>query len=356
MKSRKQVSLVGTRSPIKRSWTRIISAIHDPRKPVAQRNSPGRPPEAQPCEEEQHSSATIRPPSCNKCAAASVQRRCATIAHVSAAMRTHMRAAAPNVAQSLAQDSLAMAGHHARPARMMTTLLATRAWLRPVSRGNRHFTVDGSRLRQSGPRPDMRLFRQPALEGLTRSARTDSPRRVGRNRFRQLKAATAEATAACLERRGGYFSLDSIGYPCMSASGESSTTIHRLLHASGSHPIPPPDDPNLKAAETSGHRVCTTDRCQLMIPALSLCLDIICTRTYDIGVTKLAGRRDAGNAGVYALEAQDRWGKRKGKEGGAYREKTRARGIFVKENIVYLCMASWFCSEQIGVFRFAELN
>ncbi|KZV41381.1 hypothetical protein F511_36263 [Dorcoceras hygrometricum] len=29
----------------------------------------------------------------------------------------------------------------------------------------------------------------------------------------------------------------------MSASGESSTTMHRLLHASGSHPIPPPDDP-----------------------------------------------------------------------------------------------------------------
>ncbi|KZV33776.1 von Willebrand factor, type A domain containing protein [Dorcoceras hygrometricum] len=29
----------------------------------------------------------------------------------------------------------------------------------------------------------------------------------------------------------------------MSASGESSTTIHRLLHASGSHPISPPNDP-----------------------------------------------------------------------------------------------------------------
>ncbi|KZV40637.1 hypothetical protein F511_34401 [Dorcoceras hygrometricum] len=36
---------------------------------------------------------------------------------------------------------------------------------------------------------------------------------------------------------------DSIGYPHMSASGESSTTMHRLLHASGSHPIPPPNDP-----------------------------------------------------------------------------------------------------------------
>ncbi|KZV07132.1 hypothetical protein F511_45385 [Dorcoceras hygrometricum] len=38
--------------------------------------------------------------------------------------------------------------------------------------------------------------------------------------------------------------LDSIGYPCTKASGESSTTKHRLLHASGPHPIPPPDDHN----------------------------------------------------------------------------------------------------------------
>ncbi|KZV47887.1 hypothetical protein F511_05610 [Dorcoceras hygrometricum] len=34
-----------------------------------------------------------------------------------------------------------------------------------------------------------------------------------------------------------------IGYPRMSVSGESSTTMHRLLHASGSHPIPTPYDP-----------------------------------------------------------------------------------------------------------------
>ncbi|KZV25357.1 hypothetical protein F511_07241 [Dorcoceras hygrometricum] len=40
-------------------------------------------------------------------------------------------------------------------------------------------------------------------------------------------------------------SVTSIGYPRMSARGESSTTMHRLLHASGSHPIPPPDDPNI---------------------------------------------------------------------------------------------------------------
>ncbi|KZV49942.1 hypothetical protein F511_40945 [Dorcoceras hygrometricum] len=39
-------------------------------------------------------------------------------------------------------------------------------------------------------------------------------------------------------------SSDSIGYPCTRARGESSTTKHRLLHASGPHPTPPPDDPN----------------------------------------------------------------------------------------------------------------
>ncbi|KZV21234.1 hypothetical protein F511_26816 [Dorcoceras hygrometricum] len=37
--------------------------------------------------------------------------------------------------------------------------------------------------------------------------------------------------------------IDSIGYPRMKASGESSTTKHRLLHASEPHPIPPPNDP-----------------------------------------------------------------------------------------------------------------
>ncbi|KZV24943.1 hypothetical protein F511_17509 [Dorcoceras hygrometricum] len=57
--------------------------------------------------------------------------------------------------------------------------------LRPVSRGNRHFTVDCGRQRQSGPRPETGFLRQPALEGLKRSARTDSPRNIGRNNFRR---------------------------------------------------------------------------------------------------------------------------------------------------------------------------
>ncbi|KZV19334.1 hypothetical protein F511_22114 [Dorcoceras hygrometricum] len=43
--------------------------------------------------------------------------------------------------------------------------------------------LDYGRYRQSGPRPETRLLCQPALEGLTRSARTDSPRRIGRKRI-----------------------------------------------------------------------------------------------------------------------------------------------------------------------------
>ncbi|KZV36965.1 hypothetical protein F511_20265 [Dorcoceras hygrometricum] len=38
-------------------------------------------------------------------------------------------------------------------------------------------------------------------------------------------------------------SSDNIGYPRMRARGESSTMKHRLLHESGPHPIPPPNDP-----------------------------------------------------------------------------------------------------------------
>ncbi|KZV57360.1 hypothetical protein F511_27371 [Dorcoceras hygrometricum] len=44
----------------------------------------------------------------------------------------------------------------------------------------RLFSVDCASLRQSGPRTDLRFLRQAALEALTRSARTDSPRLTGR--------------------------------------------------------------------------------------------------------------------------------------------------------------------------------
>ncbi|KZV42360.1 kelch-like protein 8 [Dorcoceras hygrometricum] len=206
-------------------------------------------------------------------------------------------------------------------------------------------------IRQSGPRPDPRLLRQTALEVLTRSARSDSPRKVGGKQISGDNGAAAAAaqggggggrergeggrlcSSTCVTLNGsgiqlavgpqplwlrnhnfglaqwikvkrletsphdplgitdsacknqlvvvsvqyGPFytyipirsttigksrvardpiamhtswrsnsdiaSVTSIGYPRMKASGESSTTKHRLLHASGPHPIPPPNDP-----------------------------------------------------------------------------------------------------------------
>ncbi|KZV34429.1 hypothetical protein F511_23403 [Dorcoceras hygrometricum] len=67
----------------------------------------------------------------------------------------------------------------------------------------------GGRYRQSGPRPETGFLRQPALEGLTRSARTDSPRQDWPETiFRRIEAAAAAATetaTACREERGGVF-------------------------------------------------------------------------------------------------------------------------------------------------------
>ncbi|KZV38400.1 hypothetical protein F511_22170 [Dorcoceras hygrometricum] len=47
-------------------------------------------------------------------------------------------------------------------------------------------------------------------------------------------------------------SITSIGYQRVKASGESSTAKHRLLHASGPHPIPPPNDPKLTSFPDAG--------------------------------------------------------------------------------------------------------
>ncbi|KZV18939.1 hypothetical protein F511_26799 [Dorcoceras hygrometricum] len=61
-------------------------------------------------------------------------------------------------------------------------------------------------------------------------------------------------------------SVTSIGYPRMSASGESSTTMHRLLHASGSHPIPTPYDPKhwgSRISSTAGNTTYTETNPQL---------------------------------------------------------------------------------------------
>ncbi|KZV24706.1 hypothetical protein F511_34540 [Dorcoceras hygrometricum] len=156
----------------------------------------------------------------------------------------------------------------------MITLLATRAWLRPVSRGNRNFTVGGGRLRQSGPRSETISLRSACTRRLMYFITNGFSSQNWPEQIPAREAAAAATTsdggggvrrgreAAALERLGDTASRgptiiaapesqfrtcptdhDSIGYPRMSASGESSTTMHRLLHASGSHPIPPPNDP-----------------------------------------------------------------------------------------------------------------
>ncbi|KZV19950.1 hypothetical protein F511_25308 [Dorcoceras hygrometricum] len=71
-------------------------------------------------------------------------------------------------------------------------------------------TNGGHWIRQSGPRPDSRLLRQTALEVLTRSARSDSPRKTRPERIpaklRRRRRRTAAAAAAAWEekREGGY--------------------------------------------------------------------------------------------------------------------------------------------------------
>ncbi|KZV24760.1 anthocyanidin 5,3-O-glucosyltransferase-like [Dorcoceras hygrometricum] len=98
-------------------------------------------------------------------------------------------------------------------------------------------------------------------DGIPSSACTRRPDEIGADRFSSSRLAGNDfpakrgggdgdgarraAAAAFWRAKGGGTLSSSIGYPRMSASGESSTTMHRLLHASGSHPIPPPDDPKV---------------------------------------------------------------------------------------------------------------
>ncbi|KZV55010.1 hypothetical protein F511_30437 [Dorcoceras hygrometricum] len=129
-----------------------------------------------------------------------------------------------------------------------------------------------SRGRSGSPRPETRILRQSTLEELTnfatdgitskrRSEQVRSQRRRrggGREVVEGEEGGTCITDSACKNQsvvvsvQYGPFNtyipirsttIDSIGYPRMKASGESSTTKHRLLHASRPHPIPPPYDP-----------------------------------------------------------------------------------------------------------------
>ncbi|KZV20529.1 putative serine/threonine-protein kinase-like [Dorcoceras hygrometricum] len=165
------------------------------------------------------------------------------------------------------------------------TFLATRAWLRPVSQGNRHFTVGGGRLRQSGCFSGLPFWQLvPGSDQFRKetgtSRKSHSPKFSSSAQYIELsitdsacknqlvvvsvqygpfnpyipirsttigKSRVAKdpiAMRTSWRSNSDIASVTSIGYPCMSASGESSTMMHRLLHASGSHPIPTPYDPN----------------------------------------------------------------------------------------------------------------
>ncbi|KZV13712.1 hypothetical protein F511_45127 [Dorcoceras hygrometricum] len=66
-----------------------------------------------------------------------------------------------------------------------------------INTNNNNQCINIHKKRQSGPRPDPRFLRQTALEVLTRSARSDSPRKVGR------KPISGEVAAAARKKRGG---------------------------------------------------------------------------------------------------------------------------------------------------------
>ncbi|KZV25234.1 hypothetical protein F511_25478 [Dorcoceras hygrometricum] len=66
--------------------------------------------------------------------------------------------------------------------------------------------------------------------------------------------------------------VTSIGYPRTKANSESSTTEHRLLHASGPHPTPPPDD--TESVNGSKGDVSVT-QCELLVLELNLKLLLV---------------------------------------------------------------------------------
>ncbi|KZV32059.1 hypothetical protein F511_31340 [Dorcoceras hygrometricum] len=120
--------------------------------------------------------------------------------------------------------------------------------------------VHAQALRQSGPRPDSRLLRQTALEVLTRSARSDSPRKVGR---KLISGDNGAATAAARGGDGGggvrvrreaacAFSLGSknLKFQNRSKPGPTSHTGPKTSRAARDRPEPKP-----KRIRTSRHDI-----------------------------------------------------------------------------------------------------
>ncbi|KZV42124.1 hypothetical protein F511_11118 [Dorcoceras hygrometricum] len=109
-----------------------------------------------------------------------------------------------------------------------------RAWLQPESQGDWLFTVGGGRFVQSSPRPEARFLRQPALESLTRSARTETPRNDRNKSDQRATAAGGGRRREALEERGGGFSrLEARD----TASRESTTIVARYRNIGLAHRI-----------------------------------------------------------------------------------------------------------------------
>ncbi|KZV25208.1 hypothetical protein F511_29582 [Dorcoceras hygrometricum] len=125
------------------------------------------------------------------------QRLCEACCLLSAAMRP-------------SRDMVSATARPARDfARAHVRAVVVGAWLQPESQGYWLFTVGGGKFVQSSPRPKARFLRQPALEDLTRSARTETPRNSDRKKSDQRAAAAGGGAWAAagggvgLWRRGG---------------------------------------------------------------------------------------------------------------------------------------------------------
>ncbi|KZV37566.1 Phytoene desaturase [Dorcoceras hygrometricum] len=198
--------------------------------------------------------------------------------------RNSLRGAALRAAQHRATSAAVMRDHRASPARPAAQHRAMIcAGQRPVSRPPA--CIGRKKIRQSGPRPEKISLRSAYTRRLKDFIANGFSSKSWPEKVRRAAAAAActgggvrleKKGAAAFGSRYGPFnpyipirsttigksrvakdpiamhtswrsnsdiaSVTSIGYPRMSASGESSTTMHRLLHASGSHPIPPPND------------------------------------------------------------------------------------------------------------------
>ncbi|KZV37717.1 cleavage stimulation factor subunit 2-like [Dorcoceras hygrometricum] len=303
MKSGKQVSLVGTQSPIERSWSRIISAIHDPQKVVliATGATSMYSPHVQPEQNSEvktgrnlltenvgrrrhgggrrhHLACGTRPCAAATCAAhggvpPSIMRK--TAAHQACNGRPLSRTfvAQPSEASALAiaRDARCCARTCARGSSTCVTLNGSGIQLavgpQPLRLRNHNFglaqRIMVKRLATSPHDPlgitDSACKNQlvvvsvqygPFNSYIPIRSTTIGKSRVSRDPIAMHTSWRSNSDIA---------SVTSIGYPRMKASGESSTTKHRLLHASGPHPIPPPNDPNTtKTSDLSTRQMVTT--------------------------------------------------------------------------------------------------